>query len=72
MIKAKSKGHIFFFARVDGSQCELYEDAQGDTFVAPVTACIDIDSGYRIGRWEGPSHYRQYVIDMFRPYSIPT
>jgi hypothetical protein len=67
----KSTGHIFFFTRRDGSVCELYADALGNTYTAPISACIDIESGYRIGRFEGPAHYRQYVEDTFRAVSIP-
>jgi len=47
----KSPGHVGFY-EYDGATYELYKDAKGDLFRAPVSNVFDANTGYRIGRWE--------------------
>ncbi len=50
-INEKSPGHVGFY-EYDGATYELYKDAKGDLFRAPVSNVFDANTGYRIGRWE--------------------
>ena len=47
----KSPGHVGFY-EYEGATYELYKDAKGDLFRAPVSNVFDANTGYRIGRWE--------------------
>jgi len=55
----KSKGHVIFIGN-----CELYLDGNGDLFKADKGNVIDCITGYRIGRWEAPSHLAESRIKM--------
>lgn len=50
----KSPGHVAFFD-YENATYELYKDAKGDLFRAPVSNVFDVNTGYRIGRWEAPA-----------------
>lgn len=50
----KSPGHVAFFD-YENTTYELYKDAKGDLFRAPISNVFDVDTGYRIGRWEAPA-----------------
>lgn len=51
----KSRGHVGFYT-YEGTQYEVYKDANGNLYRAPVGNVIDLDTGNRIGRWEAPAH----------------
>lgn len=57
----KSKGHVCFY-QYEQNKYELYLDAKGNLYRAPVGNVIDIDTGYRMGRFEAPSHLAQQQI----------
>ncbi len=48
---AKSRGHIGYLTALEGGTMEIYRDAIGDIHWAPLSCVIDIDTGYRIGRF---------------------
>lgn len=56
-----SKGHLGDYT-YQGTTYEVYEDAKGDIWRAPISSVIDVRTGYRIGRWEGPKHQRDYIL----------
>ena len=60
MNHVKSRGHIGWFHRPDGQLCELYQAGE-ELFTAPVSNVIDIDTGFRIGRFEAPVHMLEWV-----------
>ena len=50
----RSKGHVGFFTRPDGTTAELFEE-NGELHTAPVSNVFDLDTGNRHGRWEAPA-----------------
>ena len=60
----RSAGHLAFFERPDGTRAELFEQ-RGEIYVAPIGNAFDIDTGNRIGRWEGPSWQKDYLLKVF-------
>jgi len=60
----KSRGHLAFLKGAHSPEpYEFYLDARGELWRAPVSAVIDIDTGYRIGRWEAPKHMAKRMFD---------
>ena len=53
----KSKGHVAFVG-----DREYYKDAKGELHVAPRDNVIDLDTGYRIGRFEAPAHMADAMV----------
>ncbi|MGD9825118.1 LPD38 domain-containing protein, partial [Desulfobacter sp.] len=59
----QSKEHIGFFTRPGTKeQVEVYKDANGEVYTAPVSNVIDVDTGYRIGRFEAPAHLADQAV----------
>lgn len=57
---ARSRGHVVFLW---DRTVEVYVDlARGDLYRAPVTNVLDVRTGYRIGRWEAPSHMAEEAL----------
>ena len=50
-----SKGHVGWFQFPGQERQELYKGPNGDLYCAPAGCVIDVNTGYRIGRWECPA-----------------
>ncbi len=50
-----SKGHVTWLS----SGSELYRDARGEWFLAPRSSVLDVNTGYRIGRFLAPAHFTE-------------
>jgi hypothetical protein len=66
----KSKGHVMFFNRPDGTMAELYRDASGDFNTAPIGSVIDIDTKNRIGRFEARGWLENDIVKQFSPAQV--
>lgn len=66
----KSKGHLGFVVSTDGTISEVYSYG-GNLHVAPLSNVIDLDSGCRFGRWEGPESFRAYILRMLGGFVDP-
>lgn len=66
----KSKGHVLFFTRPDGTKAEVFfKEKGGDVYTAPISDVIDTETGNRFGRFEVPNHMADQFI---RSIAIPT
>lgn len=57
----KSVGHLGFFT-VNGRRKELLEYETGGIYTADLDDVIDVRTGFRIGRWEGPAWQKDTIL----------
>lgn len=57
----KSKGHIGFFGAGDRKR-ELLAYGNGEIYTANLDDVIDVNTGNRIGRWEGPAWQKDDIM----------
>lgn len=66
----ESKGHLFFFLDDHGTTHEVYEVGPA-IFRAPLSNVIDIDTGYRIGRFLSmKNHFEHYIEGELRKREV--
>lgn len=59
--EAKSKGHVAFVRTSSHGDFEFYV-LDGEVYRAPVTNAMDVGSGARFGRWEGPERHLSMLL----------
>lgn len=60
----KSKGHIGFFGAGDRKR-ELLAYSNGEIYIAHLDDVVDVNTGNRIGRWEGPAWQKDDIMARF-------
>ena len=62
---APSKGTEFSYER-DGEIVDVFRGADGEWYNAPRGNVVDVRTGYRIGRWQGPARWTvEQVAEFF-------
>lgn len=72
----KSKGHIGFTTDpASGTKYELYREANGDLYRAPISSVMDVTTGNRQGRWEAKASQAdaraRHLMEMDGPAQKP-
>lgn len=59
------RGHEFVFLTDLGTLREVYRDAKGDWHIADGSSVVDIDTGYRFGRFLGPKFWTLAEVQIY-------
>lgn len=66
-VPAPSKGTEFSFQREHSTEMvDVFRGPDGDWYSAPRGNAVDVRTGYRIGRWQGPARWTvEQVAEFF-------